>query len=800
MIQTCKLLALRYACGPRSMNITRPDGTVLSFRSVDDCVKYQAALNLRDGATSQEGAPTPSLKREKEESCKEDRRHGITKAVPTPLAHESKPKGGRKMESAPCRFRSPVHERSRSRDRIHRDASKHDRRNLSRPDSDRSDRSARRNVRSSSHNRRDGREHSSAPEEDTSHSNAHKRDHRDLSRPDSDHSDRNARRNVRSHSHSRRDGREHSNAHGEDTSHSNAREHDCRSHSRQDIDLSNRGARRDVRSHSHGRNDCKEHSSAPEEGTSSLDRSDLNAKDSRRERSRSGRPRNALRMSAALGEVSGSAIQNAKQWTPTWTTRPDRPRDMVPDSARFRSIGYSAHDGSSSLSRESTARERSQRRDRARAQDKARSDIHGYERRSLSKHDHGGASIDATHKVRERDGGHKSKDARDVHRQAQRAETNRSDQAADIYESHTRGRDGSRQDKGPHSGSREVQREKQDRNGHGVDKDRSSLRPGVRERSWTAQAEGTRTAHRDAQHGSQGSRTSGASRTPAASARRDKREVPRDEGKRGWRVAMHQQKARTSAASSENERGDFYSGVAKHVTDSSARQPAQLKATAVTLKPRGDMIDPEEQRKRDLRAQRFREVREAKNFATGEVWIVGEALGASEVSKAEEALRAVGVSSSVAPQSARLLPASHRKRLAELGSLCWSVIRSLYAYLSGIDIAREGVDRRAILKHGPARKAALAAEKDRHVQALIAAGAIADDFDGDPFAAFNAHVRDCARIANCEGSITANPSEIFLAIEDTPADKEHNSTAADSIAEIEIGEAHPIDCTCDECI
>ena len=51
----------------------------------------------------------------------------------------------------------------------------------------------------------------------------------------------------------------------------------------------------------------------------------------------------------------------------------------------------------------------------------------------------------------------------------------------------------------------------------------------------------------------------------------------------------------------ENERGDFYSGVAKHVTDSSARQPAQLKATAVTLKPRGDMIDPEEQRKRDLR-------------------------------------------------------------------------------------------------------------------------------------------------------------------------------------------------------
>ena len=275
------------------MNITRPDGTVLSFRSVDDCVKYQAAMNLRDGATSQEGAPTPSLKREKEESCKEDRRHGITKAVPTPLAHESKPKGGRKMESAPCRFRSPVHERSRSRDRIHRDASKHDRRNLS--------------------------------------------------RPDSDHSDRSARRNVRSSSHSRRDGREHSNAHGEDTSHSNAREHDCRSHSRQDIDLSNRGARRDVRSHSHGRNDCKEHSSAPEECTSSLDRSDLNAKDSRRERSRSGRPRNALRMSAALGEVSGSAIQNAKQWTPTWATRPDRPRDMVPDSARFRSIGYSAH-------------------------------------------------------------------------------------------------------------------------------------------------------------------------------------------------------------------------------------------------------------------------------------------------------------------------------------------------------------------------------------------------------------------------------------------------------------------------
>ena len=66
--------------------------------------------------------------------------------------------------------------------------------------------------------------------------------------------------------------------------------------------------------------------------------------------------------------------------------------------------------------------------------------------------------------------------------------------------------------------------------------------------------------------------------------------------------------------------------------------------------------------------------------------------------------------------------------------------------------------------------------------------------------AFNAHVRDCARIANCEGSIKANPSEIFMAIEDTPDDKLSSNTAEDNIAEIEIGEAHPPDCTCDECI
>ena len=80
------------------MNISKPDGTVLQFRSLDDCLTYQAKERaLKVGATSQDwtgqpvgsgsGSPTPQhAAREQQgpESKDDVRRHGVTKAVPTP--------------------------------------------------------------------------------------------------------------------------------------------------------------------------------------------------------------------------------------------------------------------------------------------------------------------------------------------------------------------------------------------------------------------------------------------------------------------------------------------------------------------------------------------------------------------------------------------------------------------------------------------------------------------------------------------------------------------------------------------
>ena len=97
LIQTCKLLALRYACGPRSMNITRPDGTVLSFRSVDDCVKYQAALNLRDTPT---GDPADHV------DAGPARRHpgaGTLKRWPHPTQGSRRPRTRRPHQTGPGR-------------------------------------------------------------------------------------------------------------------------------------------------------------------------------------------------------------------------------------------------------------------------------------------------------------------------------------------------------------------------------------------------------------------------------------------------------------------------------------------------------------------------------------------------------------------------------------------------------------------------------------------------------------------------------------------------------------------------
>ena len=699
------------------MEITKPDGSVLRFRSVEDCLKYQAGLDLQIGATSQEwtgqpvgsasGSPaTQQAKREQEESGEDARKHGVTRAEPTPLAYENKPKGGRKMPLTPWPSRGTddaTRKRSRSRETVRGTAIKYSRNGM--PGSDKGHVSNR-----------------SSPVHDITRSN--------------------------------------------------------------------------VRSDSRSRNGASEHSSAPDMGRSNQGRNDLSTNSSDREKSTNDRGRTDLRLPANDCEVSRDGNHGAGLWTPTWakTARADEPQSSAARCAPFHKEGRSEQEGTGSLLYEShpdlCTTSQQHTRPCMQGEDEGRNSIRGRDLKCISEDDSGRNSL--TKLVpRSKQGG-----------RAQHDQKSRNDFAETVRE-----RDWSHGSRSSLSTPREVPRSKQDhtyqsskgrssiketvpvrsmqgRRDQYDQKGRSDLTQAMRERDWNKRSRNALDTPRQVHRNEKGRH----------SQQEDKGR--NDDGKRGWRVAKHQEKVRAAATSSKDARIDFYPGVAKHMTPSHTRRPAQQKAAAVTLKPREGMIDPEEQRKRDLRAQRFREVREAKNFATGQAWIANEAVGASEVSKAEEALRAVGVSSSVAPQSAKLLPASHRKRLAELGSICWSVIQSLYAYLAGIDIAREGIDRRAALKHGPARKAALEAEKSRHVQALIECGAIEDNFDGDPFAAFNAHVRKCAQIAKCEDSIAADPAEIFLAIEDAPpADSQ-----GDSVVELEIGEAHPFDCTCDECI